>query len=287
MRLQQAELRTHFAALQHAERALHQRHGLRQIERDALVLRPLLLLLRLLLLPGRCGGCCCGWCCCCGCRSCCVLALLMAGRTRPVVHDRFVGDELVTVLLQNRAGEGAAAHHEDALVVLLELVDQRDEIAVAADNRESVDVVVGEGHLERIERQVDVGAVLVAARRRVALHHLHGVLGKRACSGFLPAPVRVRELGDDFAAFLERVQHRRHVEFAVQCGLHADFDIVKIDEHGDLQFLFHFEFLKPGDRGVADRLVQPRREAPRVRRRTTCPPAVRAIGYIASWVSVS
>ena len=164
----------------------------------------------------------------------------MAGRTRAIVDDGFVGDELVTVLLQNRAGERAAADHEDALVVLLELVDQRDEIAVAADDGERVDVVVREGHLERIERQVDVGAVLVAARRRVALNHLHGVLAERACSGFLPAPVRVSKLGDDFAAFLQCVQHGRDVKFAVQCALHADFDIVEIDEHGDLQFLFHY-----------------------------------------------
>ena len=145
----------------------------------------------------------------------------------------------MTVLLQNRAGEGAAAHHEDALVVLLQFVDQRDEVAVAADNGEGVDVIVREGHLERVERQVDVGAVLVAARRRVALNHLHGVLGERARGGFLPAPVRVSELGDDFAAFFQRVQHGSHVEFAVQGGLDADFDIVEIDEHGDLEFLFH------------------------------------------------
>ena len=82
-----------------------------------------------------------------------------------VFKQRFVADELVTVLLQNRAGEGFAAHHENRLVVLLEFVDQRDEIAVAADDGESVDVVVREGHLQRIERQVDIGAVLIAARR--------------------------------------------------------------------------------------------------------------------------
>ena len=70
----------------------------------------------------------------------------------------------MTVLLQNRAREGAAADHEDALVVLLQFVDQRDEIAVAADDRVSVDVIVSEGHLECIECQVDVGAILVAAR---------------------------------------------------------------------------------------------------------------------------
>ena len=39
------ELRTYFAAFQHPERALHQRHGLRQVQCHALVRRPLLLLL--------------------------------------------------------------------------------------------------------------------------------------------------------------------------------------------------------------------------------------------------
>ena len=63
--------------------------------------------------------------------------------------------------------------------VLLQLLDQADEIAVAADDHEGVDVRMGEGHLERVERQVDVRAVLVAAGREVALHHLGGVLGQQ------------------------------------------------------------------------------------------------------------
>ena len=49
--LEQAQLGTHFAPLQHAEGAFHQRHGLRQVERDALVLGALLLLLLLLFGP--------------------------------------------------------------------------------------------------------------------------------------------------------------------------------------------------------------------------------------------
>jgi hypothetical protein len=142
---------------------------LRQIERHALVrLALLLLLLRLRLLFGPVGMllrlglllrlvll-----------RRCLLLLflLLVAGGTRAIVHDGFVGHELVTILLQNCAGERAAADHEDALVVLLELVDERDEIAVATDDGVGVDVVVSEGHLESIEGQVDVGAVLVAAR---------------------------------------------------------------------------------------------------------------------------
>ena len=70
----------------------------------------------------------------------------------------------MAVLLQNGAGESAPADNENPLVVLLQFVDQRNEVAVAADDGVGVDVVVSEGHLECIESQVDVGAVLVAAR---------------------------------------------------------------------------------------------------------------------------
>ena len=72
------------------------------------------------------------------------------------------------------------------------------------------------------------------------MHHLYGVLGERAGGGFLPSPVCVGKFGDDFAPFFQCVQHGCDVEFAVQRGFDADFDIVKIDEHGDLEFLFHF-----------------------------------------------
>src|ERR1019366_2257927 len=151
-RFQQPELRPHLAPLQDAQRARHQRHGKAQIERHTLVrlallmrlafltrlpllirwpllMRRLLLLWlafhwrlafqrRLLLLLLR--------------RRWLLLLLLavVAGRTRPVVDDRFVSDELVAVLLQNGAGERASAHDEDSLVVLLQLVDQCDEIAI-------------------------------------------------------------------------------------------------------------------------------------------------------------
>ena len=94
-----------------------------------------------------------------------------------------VGDELVAVALQDHAGERAAADDEHLLVVLLELLDQREEVAVAADDDVGVDVRVRERHLERIERQVDVGAVLVAAGRQVALHQADGVLREvRGCT---------------------------------------------------------------------------------------------------------
>src|SRR5205085_3545491 len=83
----------------------------------------------------------------------------------------FVSDELVTVLLHRQAGELTSANDDDLASVLFELLDERDEVAVAADDDEGVDVIVGKRHLQRVERHGDVGAVLVAAGRHVALHH--------------------------------------------------------------------------------------------------------------------
>src|SRR5450759_2248513 len=92
--LEEAKLGADFAAFEDAEGALHQRHGLRQIQRHALVrLALLLLLLRRLLfgafgafdmllrlvLLGR--------------RLLLFLLLLVAGRTRAIVHHGFVGYE--------------------------------------------------------------------------------------------------------------------------------------------------------------------------------------------------
>ena len=102
--------------------------------------------------------------------------------------------------------------------------------------------VVREGHLQRVQRQIDVAAVLVAARRRIALHHLHGVFGHLTRGAFLPAPVGVSELGDDVAALLQRIEHERNIELALQRRFHADLDIVEVDEDGDVQFFFHFHF---------------------------------------------
>ncbi len=140
----------------------------------------------------------------------------------------------MAVLLQNGAGESPSADHENDLVILLELIDQRDEIAIAADDGEGVDVIVRERHLQRIERQIDVGAILIAPRRRVALHHLDSVLGQLPGGTLLPSPVGVGDLGDDLSALFQSVQNGGHVKFSLQCGLHANFDVIEIDKHRDL-----------------------------------------------------
>ena len=126
-----------------------------------------------------------------------------------------------------------------SLVVLLQLVDQRHEIAVAADDGEGVDVVVRKRQFQRVERQVDVAAVLIAARRRIALHHLHGVFGELARRVLHASPVGVGDLGDDLAPLFQRFEHHRNVELALQRRFDADLDIVEVDEDRDLEVLFH------------------------------------------------
>ena len=146
-----------------------------------------------------------------------------------------VGDELVAVPLHHQARERAAADHEDLLVVLLQLLDERDEVAVAADDDVGVDVAVGERHLERVERQVDVGAVLVAARREVALHQLGRVLRERSAVVAGARPVAVGDLGHDVAALLERLEDDPDVELHAERALDPDLDVVEVDENRNLQ----------------------------------------------------
>src|SRR3954469_18817888 len=156
----------------------------------------------------------------------------------PSADQVFVGDELVAVALHHLAGERAAADHENLLVVLFQFLDQRDEIAVAADDHVGVDVRVRERHLQRIERQVDVGAVLVAAGRQVALHQLGGVLRQRAAVVPGARPVAVGSLGDDIAALLQRFEDDADVELGIESVLDTDLDVVEIDEDGNLEACF-------------------------------------------------
>ena len=121
------------------------------------------------------------------------------------------------------------------LSVLLQLFDEGDEVGIAADDDEGVDVVVGERHLEGVEGEVDVGAVLVAAGRQVALHHANRMLRQLPAVVAGALPVAVGDLGHDLAAFLDRFEHDADVERRTEGGLHADLDVVEIDEDRDLQ----------------------------------------------------
>ena len=159
----------------------------------------------------------------------------------------------MAVLLEDVAGEGAPADDQHLAVVLLQLLDERHEVAVAADDHERVDVAVGESHLERVEGEVDVSAVLVAAWRQVALHHMDGVLGERAAVIARPRPVAIGDLGHHLAALLDGLEDRSGVEMAAERGLHPNLDVVEIDENRNLELRF-CQRLEP----LPDGVVAPR-----------------------------
>ncbi len=94
---------------------------------------------------------------------------------------------------------------------------------------------VREGHLEGVEREVDVGAVLVAARRHVALHQTNGMLGQRAAVLAGAGPVGVGDLGDHLAALFDRVEDDADVELLTEGLFDADFDVVEVDEDSDVE----------------------------------------------------
>ena len=121
--------------------------------------------------------------------------------------------------------------------VLLQFFNQCDEVAVAADDDEGVDVVVGECHLEGIEGEVDIGAVFVAARGHHALHHAHGMLRHRAAVLAGALPVAVGDLGDDFSTLFDGFEDGADIELQAEGGFDTDFDVIEIDEDRNLQTL--------------------------------------------------
>ena len=137
----------------------------------------------------------------------------------------------MAIALHRHAGELPAADDDDLAAVLLELFDQRDEVAVAADDDEGVDVIVGETHLQGVERHGDVGAVLVAAGGHVALHHADRMLCQQAAVVADALPVAVGDLGDDLAALLDRLEDEADVELAADRVLDTNLDVVKVYEN--------------------------------------------------------
>ena len=141
----------------------------------------------------------------------------------------------MAVPLQDDARERPAADDEHLLVVLLQLFDERQKVAVAADDHVGVDVRVRERHLQRVEREVDVGAVLVAAGREVPLHEPDGVLRERAAVFPGTRPVGIGDLGHDLAALLQRFEDGADVEVFAERRPDADLDVVEVDEDGNVQ----------------------------------------------------
>src|SRR5262249_13193801 len=144
-----------------------------------------------------------------------------------------VGNELMTVLLENGARKIAPANYQDFLVVLLEFFNERDEIAIPSDDHESIDVIPRKCHLERVQSEIDVGAVLIASRRQIALYHLNRVLSHASAVFAGAFPIPIRDFCNDLAAFLDGFKDGPDIKMAIQGAFDPDLDVVKVDKYGD------------------------------------------------------
>src|SRR5262249_37715269 len=108
-------------------------------------------------------------------------------------------------------------------------------VAIAADDNERIDVISRERHFQGVQRQVDVCAVLVAARSQIALDHLDSMLRHAAAVVSSAFPVAVCDFCNDFGALLDRFKNRSDIKVPVQRALDADFDVVEVDEYRDFQ----------------------------------------------------
>ena len=114
---------------------------------------------------------------------------------------------------------------------------QRFLALVVALQRPAAARLVDEDVAHRVDRG-SVGAVLVAARGHVALHHVDRVIrqGPAVHAGARPVPVGA--LGNHLTPLLERLQDEGEIEFRAGRRLDADLDVVEVDEYRELQPFF-------------------------------------------------
>ena len=137
---------------------------------------------------------------------------------------------LVAVLHEQVARRLADADADDVLAVLLELDDEAREVGVAREQDEGADLGTREDELDRIDREADVGRVLLGRAVGRRHDHVDRRLGERHDVLRVATPVGVGALdvdlaGDDRAA--EQV-----AELRLQVGADPHRDVVEIDEEG-------------------------------------------------------
>src|SRR6202166_4956525 len=154
-----------------------------------------------------------------------------------VPPDVLVVDELVAVVDQ-QVGRGVLdADADDVLVVLLELGDQRREVAVAREDHESVQVLLGVGQVHGVDDHLDVGAVLARVELLRDVDELDRRLVERALVVAVALPVGVGLLDDDLALLEQPLEDQADVELADLRVPHAEGDVLEVAEHRDLPLL--------------------------------------------------
>src|SRR5262245_62468273 len=95
-------------------------------------------------------------------------------------------------------------------------------------------LIVCDLQLQRVECEIDVGAVFVTAGRQVALNHLDRVLGHTSAVFAGAFPVAIGDFGDNLTLFFNGLENSSDIEMPVKCALDTDFDIVEVDKYRDL-----------------------------------------------------
>src|SRR5260370_18689072 len=165
-----------------------------------------------------------------------------------VAPDVLVVDELVAVVDQQVGRRVLHADADAVLVVLLELGDQRREVAVAREDHESVQVLLGVGEVHGVDDHLDVGAVLARVELLRDVDELDRRLVERALVVAVALPVGVGLLDDDLALLEQPLEDQADVELADLRVPHAEGDVLEVADHPDLSPLV----LRPLPAGDAD-----------------------------------
>jgi hypothetical protein len=143
-----------------------------------------------------------------------------------------VVDELVAVVDEQEGRRVLHAEADDALAVLLQLGDQRREVAVAGQQGERVDVMLGMGHVDGVDAHADVGRILPGGRALGDFDELDGGLVERGLVVAVAGPVGVGALHEDLALLEEALEDLLDLELLPRV-LHAEGEVLEVDEDGD------------------------------------------------------
>ena len=156
---------------------------------------------------------------------------LRAGSSSDALHEageRVVAVVLVAVLDEQIARRLANADADDVLAVLLELDDEAREVGVAREQNERADLGAREHELERVDREADVGRVLL--RRPVGRREdqVDRRFGERHDVLRIAAPIGVGALDRDLA--LDDLRREEAAQLLSEVGADPHRDVVEVDE---------------------------------------------------------
>ena len=161
---------------------------------------------------------------------------LFRGLVVVVLHEageRVVAVVLVTVHDEQIAGRLANADADDVFAILLELVDEAREVAVAGEQDVGADLRAREDELDGVNGEPDVGRVLLGRPVGGREDHVDRRLGERDDVLRVAAPVGVGALDGDFA--LDDLGAEQRAQLLSEVGANPHRDVVEVDEEGGVR----------------------------------------------------